>query len=87
RFFYDAVVRPNMTLLATIVQRGVDRGEFRDVDVAAAVHVWMAPLVMKAIWAHSMQPCCPPEDVVEPDRYLRTHVDFVLRALAKRPPR
>ncbi|HVL58280.1 MAG TPA: TetR/AcrR family transcriptional regulator, partial [Burkholderiaceae bacterium] len=44
RFFYDAVVRPNMALLATIVQRGVDRSEFRDVDVAAAVHVWMAPL-------------------------------------------
>ena len=87
QFFYQAVVRPNTALLAMILQRGVDRGEFRAIDVPTAVHLWMSPLVMKAIWTHSMQPCCPPEDVVDPERFVRLHVDSVLRALAKRKPR
>jgi TetR/AcrR family transcriptional regulator len=85
RFFFDEVIRPNSELLAMLVARGVQRGEFRPVDVAAAVHVWMAPLVMKAIASRSIDPCCPAEHLISDERFLATHVELVLAALANRP--
>jgi TetR/AcrR family transcriptional regulator len=77
------VIRPNSELLALLVRRGVERGEFRPVDIDAAVHVWMAPLVMKAIFSHSIDPCCPPEHRIADERFLATHVGLVLASLAK----
>ncbi|MBP8309617.1 MAG: TetR/AcrR family transcriptional regulator, partial [Burkholderiaceae bacterium] len=47
-FFQQEVIVRNDALLAGIIQRGIDRGEFRPLDVRAACHLWMAPLVLKA---------------------------------------
>jgi TetR/AcrR family transcriptional regulator len=85
RFFYDEVIRPNSELLGMLVARGVERGEFRPVDIEAAVHVWMAPLVMKAIYSHSIDPCCPASSRISDERFLATHVDLVLAALTNKP--
>src|SRR5690606_34614591 len=52
-FFQQEVVLPNAMLLRTIIERGIGRGEFEQVDVEATVHLWMSPLVMKAIWERS----------------------------------
>lgn len=81
-FFQQEVVAPNAHLLGTIIERGIRRGEFAQVDVEAMVHVWMAPLVMKAIWARSIQPCCPPEIELPFDRFLDAHLLSVRAALA-----
>ena len=85
RFFQEEVVVPNLQLLITIVQRGIERGEFKPVDLESAVHIWMAPLVLKAIWRHSIGPCCPPEFDVPVERVLKTHIDLILDAIRARP--
>ena len=82
RFFHEEVVRPNDEVLAAIVERGIARGEFAPIDVGAATHVWMAPLVLKAIAAHSLDTVCPCDELIEPERFLRAHVDFVMASLA-----
>jgi len=38
--------------------------------------------VMRAIWEHSILPCCPSGAEVPIERFLDAHVDFVLGALA-----
>lgn len=81
-FFQLEVVVPNARLLGSIVERGIRRGEFAEVDVEAMVHLWMAPLVMKAIWARSIQPCCPPGQELPIDRFLDAHLRSVRAALA-----
>ena len=85
RFFYDEVIRPNSLLLAMLVERGVARGDFRPIDAEAAAHVWSASLVMRAIAGHSIESCCPPEYRIEDRRFLDTHIDLALAALAKQP--
>lgn len=84
RFFYDEVIGPNSGLLSLLIIRGIERGEFRPVDVEAAVHVWMAPLVMRAIYNHSIQPCCPAAHRLPDERFVSTHVELVLAALTSR---
>jgi len=82
RFFQQEVVLRNAMLLRSIIERGVRQREFRAVDVDASIHLWMSPMVMRAIWEHSILPCCPSGAEVPIERFLDAHLDFVLGALA-----
>ena len=84
RFFQQEVVLRNAMLLRSIIERGVRQGEFRQVDIDACLHLWISPMVMRALWEHSILPCCPPGLEVPIERFLATHLDFVLGALAPR---
>jgi len=84
RFFHDEVIQPNDALLAAIVERGVARGEFAPIDVEAATRVWMAPLVLKAISAHSLDRVCPGDALIDPERFMRAHTAFVMASLMPR---
>lgn len=81
RFFQEEVILPNAMLLASILRRGIAQGEFREIDVEAAVPLWISPLVLRAIWEHSITPCCPPGFDVPIERFLDAHLRFVLRSL------
>ena len=64
---------------------GIDAGEFRAVDVRLTTHLCIAPLVMRAIWARSIDALCP-EACVDPERFLQSHTEFVLASLRRAPP-
>ncbi len=81
RFFQEEVVAPNTALLREIIQRGIDRGEFRRVDLDIATHAWMAPLVLKGIWMHSIAPCCPNLPELDPEDFVAGHAQLVLDCL------
>ena len=50
RFYADEVVARGLKLLSGIIRRGIDAGEFRDVDPMIAARMLMAMTVMNAIW-------------------------------------
>lgn len=81
RFFQIEIIRPVMSLLASIVRRGIAHGEFREVDLEASVPLWMSPFVLRAIWSHSIAPCCPADFDVPVERFLDAHLQSVLCAL------
>jgi len=84
RFYNGEVVSGNHELITMILQRGVDRGEFREIDVDAAAHHAMAPLVLKSIWLNSIEPCCG-AGTLDPQHFLAHHLDMLLRALRAAP--
>jgi len=53
---YFAEVRKIYDLLARILERGVRRGEFREVDVDLTVRTLMGPLVLMPLLRHSLDP-------------------------------
>ncbi len=85
RFFHAEVILPNDALLCAIVERGIARGEFAPIDVKAAIPIWMAPLVLKAISAHSLDAICDHDELIDADRFLRAHTGFVMSALRPSP--
>lgn len=87
RFFQEEVVAPNDDLLRTIVQRGIDRGEFKPIDIDAAVHIWIAPMVLKAIWMNSVEQVCPMCPDMTAERVLGTQVSMILDAIRAPRPR
>ena len=87
RFLNDEVIGPQEALLMSILDRGMAARVWREVDVQATAHQIMAPLVLKAIWRRSIEPCCSGAVSLDPQRFILHHVASTLRALAPdRPP-
>ncbi len=84
-FYHEAVIVRGRNLLGQVLKRGIETGEFRDLDVAVAVDVMFAPVLLLAIWRHSLSVCDAGHD---PEIYLDTHLGLLLDGLkATDPPR
>jgi AcrR family transcriptional regulator len=56
-FFLEEVIEPWHRLLGSVIERGIRRREFRQVDVALFTRVMTAPLVMLSLWNRSFGVC------------------------------
>lgn len=80
RFYYDEVVSRGHRLVASVLERGIASGEFRQVDVPSAVRLVIAPLLHAAYWRHSFALCMrEPFDVA---KYIESHADIFLNGIA-----
>jgi AcrR family transcriptional regulator len=50
RFYAEEVITRGHRLVASIIRRGIDQGEFRDVDPLVAARMLSAPFVLHGIW-------------------------------------
>ena len=82
RFFQDEVVTPGHAMLHSVLQRGIERGEFRPVDVDMTVHSVLAPLLFLVTWKHSMAHCCPSSQHIDPETFIRHHTELLVRGLS-----
>lgn len=82
-FFQEEVMAPGQELVRQVLQRGIDRGEFRRVDLHLAVHAVMAPLIFLVLWKHSLAPCCSAHQVIDPEAFIALHADLLVRGLLK----
>ncbi len=83
RFYQDEVVTPATEMVRRVLQRGIDRGEFRPVDMPYAIHAVMAPLIFLVMWKHSMAPCCDAASTIDPEKFIALHADLMVRGLLK----
>ncbi len=83
-FYQYEVIEPGKDLLKRVLQRGIDRGEFRDMDLELAVYSLIAPMIFLLMWKHSMAPCCPPGDHLDPRAFLNTQVGLLLNGMQVR---
>ena len=82
RFFQEEVVTPGHAMIRSVLQRGVDRREFRQTDLDLSVHSVLAPLLFLVTWKHSMAPCCPSTERIDPEAFIRHHADLLVRGLS-----
>ncbi len=82
RFFQEEVVTPGHAMVRSVLQRGIDRGEFRPVDMDLTVHSVLAPLLFLVTWKHSMAPCCPSNQQIDPETFIRHHTELLVRGLS-----
>ncbi|ABM33383.1 TetR/AcrR family transcriptional regulator [Paracidovorax citrulli] len=82
-FYRNEVVLPGNRLIRRILERGMQRGEFRKLDLDCAVHVVAAPLVFMMMWRHSGV-CMPASDEVTPQRFIDAQVDSLLAGFCVR---
>ncbi len=81
RFYVDEVVHPAQRLIGDLVRRGIARGEFREIDADQAVYCVIAPVLLAAMWRHSLQPFDP--EGLDFDRMMRTHLELLLHGVMR----
>ena len=84
-FYQQEVIRPATQLIQRILQRGVDSGEFRPLDVELSTYSIVAPMLFLIMMKHSLGACVPQDYPLDPERYLLTQAENVLFGLCARP--
>lgn len=85
RFYAEEVVVRGRAFFAAILTRGIERGEFRPVDVPHTARILAAPLSMLCIWSHSLAPFDETTSTT-PEGYIDAYLDVVLAGLAAPSP-
>ncbi len=80
-FYRREVVEPGQQLIGKILERGIHRGEFRRVDVPAAVLSLIFPMIMLCLHKHSLAACAQAVPMIDPHTFIRQHVELVLHGL------
>ncbi|MEO8059317.1 MAG: TetR/AcrR family transcriptional regulator [Burkholderiales bacterium] len=83
QFYVDEVVTPSNQMLAQVIQRGVDRGEFRAVNVPEVVHALVGPLIFLVLNKHSLG-ACSVSFMLQPRVVITALIDMVLNGLVPR---
>lgn len=83
-FYATEVIQPGNQLIARVLQRGVDRGEFHAMDMKYAVYVVLAPMLFLALWKHSLGTCCDAGAELVPEDYIALQVETILNGLSVR---
>jgi AcrR family transcriptional regulator len=82
-FYQEEVIDRSDKLVTAMLERGIARGEIRQLDTAIAARILIAPMIMIMIWKHS-QGICP----IEPnklDAYLEQYIDMAAHGLLVKP--
>lgn len=84
-FYLAEVIGPALAQLTALVRRGMESGEFRQVDPDLAAKCIVAPLILAVIWRHTFARHAPTP--LDPDALIRQHRDILLHGLATQPRR
>jgi TetR/AcrR family transcriptional regulator len=82
QFYRTEVIEPGHALVRNVLQKGIDQAEFRPVNVELALHSVMTPLLFLVMWKHSMGPCCPSHEQIDPQAFISQHAQLLTRGLA-----
>ena len=80
RFYADEVVSPGRETIAAVLRRGIERGEFRTVELQPVVSLIFAPLFMLAMWRNSLAMCTDAQ--IDPLPLIEAHLEILRRGLA-----
>jgi AcrR family transcriptional regulator len=84
-FYHQEVVQPGQELIRRILRRGVERGEFREMDLEYAAFGLTAPMVFLMMMKHSLCACVPQHFQLDPERFIAAQADTLLHGLCVRP--
>ena len=80
RFYGDEVVKRAVRLISRVLAYGAARGEFRPADPALLIPVIVGPVLMTALWKHSLARHTDMQ--LSPEKIFEAHVEILLRGLA-----
>jgi AcrR family transcriptional regulator len=75
------VVLPAQQLLRRVIQRGIDRGEFRPLDAEYAVYSVTSAMLYLVMRKHALGVVAPASEQLMPERYIASQLDIILHGL------
>ena len=80
-FYQQEVIQPGHDLIRRILQRGVDSGEFRTIDMHYGVYLVLAPMIFMMTWQPTMSAYLGKDEPLDPQKYLDAQVETILYGL------
>ncbi len=77
RFYTEHVINRATRLMASIIERGMQTGEFRHCDPQLTGRLLIAPLVFATIWKQ----CMTPFDPIDMPAYVQQHIDLFVHGI------
>ena len=84
QFYNEEVVTRGNALIVSLLERGMQRGEFRQVDPVLVSTILSAPVTMLMMWTHSYLPCEVKN--IDPLAYMDAFIDMSVRSLQVEGP-
>jgi AcrR family transcriptional regulator len=78
-FYQEEVIERGERMVASMLRRGMERKEIRDVDLEIDARLLISPMIMMMMWKHSTGVC-----KVDPDKlddYLAHYIELALHGL------
>lgn len=85
-FYMNEVISPARALFTKVLQRGIDAGELRRVNLFETVHVLIFPMLMLCLHRHSLGPCQVSMREVDPHKFIDIHIDIVVNGVRQPAP-
>lgn len=77
-FYVDKVIKRGRKLVAGMIKRGIESGEFLDIEPDYAARILISPVVFAAIWKESLSSY---DDSYEINKYLDLETEIFLRGI------
>lgn len=78
-FYHEEVISRGNAMIVRMLERGIERGEFRPIDAKQTMHIIYAPMLMLMMWKHSFNNCGV--EPINPEEYLNSFIDLFLHGL------
>lgn len=85
-FYREEVVLPIHTMLEKILRNGMDKGEFRTMDVQQGIYMILAPMLYLVIRKHSPITYALNNKPLDPDSFINAQIDNILYGLCHQAP-
>ena len=82
-FYQEEVIIRSTNMMISMFERGLQRKEFRPINVTLMTHVLIAPMLMLITWKHSIGPCN--FEQLDPHAFLDAFLDMALHGLLPGP--
>jgi AcrR family transcriptional regulator len=80
RFWRAEVIDKALATLTGVIQRGIEKGEFRPVDPEYVAKLCVAPIMLGVIWRNTFSTIDPVP--LDNEKFLALHFDILLKGLA-----
>jgi TetR/AcrR family transcriptional regulator len=80
-FYQKEVIQPGQALIRRILERGIDSGEFREMDLDYAVYQVVAPMIYLLLARHSVSVCLRDDFELDPKKYIEAQVQTLLHGM------
>jgi len=84
-FYQHEVIQPGHALIRRVLQRGMDRGEFRQLDLDYAVYSVVSPMNFLILSKHSKGVCVSDQLKLDPKKYIASQLGIILYGLSQPP--
>ncbi|MDQ1812858.1 TetR/AcrR family transcriptional regulator [Massilia scottii] len=83
-FYREEVIQRGSIMISGMLERAVERGHFRPLDVFLTTQILIAPMLMLMLWKHSVGPCDMAE--LDPVAFIDSFLTMTLTGLLPRAP-